>query len=115
MAALTPWLRVGAPRAYGGPKSSRSIAFDVFRAALEETYPGKAKAVEVIDFFGRDEALAHLCYACADMLTTCTRANSHRLADLTQLFASYLVEKYTNAAAQKPEFRGGLPIRQLRK
>jgi len=56
VAALTPWLRVGAPRAYGGPKSSRSIAFDVFRAALEETYPGKAKAVEVIDFFGRDEA-----------------------------------------------------------
>src|SRR4051812_36564912 len=91
------------------------LAVDVFIAALEASYPGTADQVEVIDFFGRDEALAHLCYACADMLTTRTRANSRRLADLTQFFASYLVEKYTDAAAKKPEFRGGLPIRQLRK
>src|SRR5258707_11931991 len=34
----------------------------------EAVYPGKADQVELIDFFGRDEALAHLCFACAEML-----------------------------------------------
>jgi hypothetical protein len=36
------------------------LAVDQFLAALEAVYPGKADEVEVIDFFGRDEALAHL-------------------------------------------------------
>jgi hypothetical protein len=38
---------------------------DPYLAALEAAYPGKADEAEVIDFFGRDEALAHLCFACA--------------------------------------------------
>ena len=91
------------------------LAVDVFRAALEDTYPGKAHTVEVIDFFGRDDAFAHLCQACADMLTARTRGHTRRVADLTQLFASYLVEKYTDAARERSEVRGGLPIRQLHK
>ena len=69
--------------------------------------------MEVIDFFGRDEAFTHLCFACADMLAARTRCNTRRIADLTRLFASYLVEKYTDAAGEKAEVRGGLPIRQL--
>ena len=69
----------------------------------------------MIDFFGRDEALAHLCFACAEMLSEGTPGKSKRVADLTQLLASFLVEKYTDAASEKPDFRGGLPIRQLRK
>lgn len=69
--------------------------------------------MEVIDFFGRDDAFAHLCQACADMLTARTRGNTRRVADITRLFASYLVEKYTDAAREKAEVRGGLPIRQL--
>ena len=91
------------------------LAVDLFRAALEETYPGKADTVEVIDFFGRDDAFAHLCRACADMLTARTRGQTRRVADLTRLFASYLVEKYTDAARERTEVRGGLPIRQLQK
>ena len=79
------------------------LAVDVFRAALEESYPGKAHTVEVIDFFGRDEAFAHLCQACADMLTARTRGNTRRVADLTRLFASYLVEQYTDAARERAE------------
>ena len=60
------------------------LAVDVFRAALEETYPGKADTVEVIDFFGRDDAFAHLCQACADMLTARTRGQTRRVVDLTR-------------------------------
>ena len=44
------------------------LAVDRYLAALHAAYSDKAKEVEVIDFFGRDEALAHLCFACAEML-----------------------------------------------
>ena len=91
------------------------VAVDQWLASLEAVYPGKADDVEVIDFFGRDEALAHLCFACAEMLSQRTHGMSKRVTDLTQLIASFLVEKYTDAATEKPDFRGGLPIRQLRK
>lgn len=91
------------------------LAVDQSLAALETVYPGKADEVEVIDFFGRDEALAHLCFACAEMLSARALGKSRRIADLTQLLASYLVENHTDAALEKPDFRGGLPIRQLRK
>jgi AraC family transcriptional regulator len=91
------------------------IAVDQFLAALEAVYPGKADQVEVLDFFGRDEALAHLCSVCAELLSARTPGKSRRIAALTQFFAVYLAEKYTAAAAEKPVFHGGLPIRQLRK
>ena len=91
------------------------LAVDQFLAALEAVYPGKADEVEVIDFFGRDEALAQLCFACAEMLSTQVPGKSERVTALTQLFAAYLVEKYTDAASERPEHRGGLPIGKLRK
>jgi AraC family transcriptional regulator len=91
------------------------LAVDQLLAALEAVYPGKADEVEVIDFFGRDEAFAHLCFACAEMLSMRAPGNLRRVSDLTALFATYLVEKYTDAASERPDFRGGLPIRQLRK
>jgi AraC family transcriptional regulator len=91
------------------------IAVEPFLAALEQAYPGKADQLEVNDFFGRDETLLHLCLACADMLRARTPGKSTRVTALTQLFAAHLAEKYTDAAAQNADFRGGLPIRQLRK
>ncbi len=91
------------------------VAVDHWLASLEAVYPGKGDEVDVIDFFGRDEALAYLCFACAEMLSAGTPGKSKRVADLTRLIASFLVEKYTAAASEKPDFRGGLPIRQLRK
>ena len=91
------------------------IAVDQFLAALEAAHPGKTEEVEVIDFFGHDEALAHLCFACAEMLAARTPGRSRRVADLAQLFASYLAEKYIAAAAEKPDFHSGLPIWRLRK
>ena len=91
------------------------LAVDAYRAALEAVHDSKADAVEMIDFFGRDEALAHLCFACAEMLSAPTPGTSRRVADLTHLLASFLVERYTAATSGKPDFRGGLPIRQLRK
>jgi len=91
------------------------LAVDRLLAALEAVYPGKADEVEVIDFFGRDEALADLCFVCAEMLAARTPGKSKRVADLTQLIASFLAEKYTDIASEKSAFRGGLPIRQLRK
>jgi AraC family transcriptional regulator len=91
------------------------LAVDQFLAALEAVYPGKVDEVEVIDFFGRDEALAHLCFACSEMLSTRVPGSSERVTALMHLFAAYLVEKYTDAASEKPEYRGGLPIGKLRK
>ena len=91
------------------------LAVDQFRTALEAVYPGKADAVEVTDFFGRDEALAQVCFACAEMLATRVPGASKRVAALVQLLAAYLAEKFTDAAAGKPDFGGGLPIWQLRK
>ena len=91
------------------------IAVDQFLAALEVEYPGTTDQVKVIDFSGRDEALAHLCFACAEMLSARTPGKCGRVADLTRLFATYLAEKYIAAAAEKADFHGGLPIWQLRK
>ena len=48
------------------------VAVDQWLASLEAVYPGKADEVEVIDFFGRDEGLAHLCFACAELLSART-------------------------------------------
>ncbi|QIF05490.1 AraC family transcriptional regulator [Roseimicrobium sp. ORNL1] len=91
------------------------VAVEPFLTALEAAHPGKTTEVEVVDFSGHDEALFHLCFACAEMLAAKTPGNSRHISDLTNLLASYLVEKYTNAAPEKTDFRGGLPIRQLRK
>ena len=91
------------------------LAVDQFLAALEAVYPGKTGQVDVVDFFGRDEALAHMCLVCAEMLSTGAPGKSTRVTALTQLLAAHLVEKYTDAASEKADFRGGLPIRQLRK
>ena len=91
------------------------IAVDQFLAALEAVHPGKSDKVEVIDFSGRDDALADLCFACAEMLSARTPGKCGRIADLTRLFATYLAEKYVAAAAEKPDFYSGLPIWRLRK
>lgn len=91
------------------------LAVDRYLAALLAAYSNRANEVEVIDFFGRDEALAHLCFACAEMLSQRVAGTSQRAAALIELFVRYVVEKYTNRATEKPEFHGGLPIRQLHK
>ena len=91
------------------------IAVAPFEAALDVVYPGSADQVEVIDFFGRDGALNHMCETCAELLNARVRGSSKVVADLTHLFATYLAEKYTAAAPGQREFRGGLPIRQLQK
>jgi AraC family transcriptional regulator len=91
------------------------VAVDRWLASLEAAYPDKADEVDVIDFFGRDEALACACFLCAEMLSARIPGKSRRVADLTRLIASFIVEKYTDIAAEKPDYRGGLPVRQLRK
>lgn len=91
------------------------LAVPQYLAALEAIYPGRADEVEVIDFFGRDEALAHLCFAAAELLTARAPGGSPRITALSQLFAAHLAEQYLDAASEKPDFRGGLPIWQLRK
>lgn len=82
------------------------------RASVSDANP---EQVEVIDFFGGDAALAHLCFACAAMLAERVPGKSERVACLTKVIASCLAEKYTNTATDKAESRGGLPIRQLRR
>ncbi len=84
-----------------------------YLAAVESAYPGRTHQVDVIDFFGRDEVLAHLCLACAEMLAARLPGDSRSVASLAQSLAAWLVEKYMNATVEKPDFRG-LPIRQIR-
>jgi AraC family transcriptional regulator len=91
------------------------IAVDRFLPALEEAYPGKSQQMEVKDFFGSDPALMHLCLVCAELLSAHTPGKTKRVENLTQLFASYVVEKYVEAATEKSDFHSGLPIWQLRK
>jgi hypothetical protein len=50
---------------------------------LKAVYADKADEVEEIDFAGRDEALAHQCYACAAMLAVRTLGSS-RLCEMKQ-------------------------------
>src|SRR5260370_23306047 len=78
-------------------------------------YQDKAGAVEVNDFFGRDETLAHLSFACAEMLSARTAGNSKRVAAFAHLLAIHIAEKYTKVASQSSGYRGGLPIARLRK
>src|SRR5258707_7196237 len=91
------------------------LGVDQCLAAVEVIYQGKASAVEVIDFFGRDETLAHLSFACAEMLSVRTAGNAKRVAAFAHLLTIYIAEKYTNVASQRPDYRGGLPIARLRK
>jgi AraC family transcriptional regulator len=91
------------------------LAVDQCLAVFEMVYQDKADAVEVTDFFGRDETLAHLSFACAEMLSARTAGNANRVAAFAHLLAIHIAEKYTNVASQRPDYRGGLPIARLRK
>jgi AraC family transcriptional regulator len=91
------------------------LAVDQFTAALETVYQDDVAAVEVSEFFGRDETLVHLSLACAELLSSGTAGNAKCVAAFAQLLAVYIAEKYTNVAAQRPDYRGGLPIGRLRK
>ena len=88
------------------------LAVDLFLAALELVYPGRADEVDVIDFFGRDEALAHLCFGCAEMLSARVPGKSPRVTALTQLFAAHLVESYTDATLRRPDYRNREDLRK---
>ena len=91
------------------------LGVDQCLAAFQMVYQDKAGAVEVTEFFGRDETLAHLSFACAEMLSARAPGNSKRVAAFAQLLAIYVAEKYTNITPEKPDYHGGLPIARLRK
>lgn len=91
------------------------LGVDQCLAAFEQVYQDKAGAVEVTEFFGRDEMLGHLSLACADMLSARIPGNSKRVAAFAHLLAIYIAEKYTNIASERPDYHGGLPIAWLRK
>ena len=91
------------------------IAVDHFLVALKEVHGTNADKAEMIDFFGRDAALADFCFACAELLDARTAGTSKCIADLAKLLATYLAERYTTIASRPSEARGGLPIWQLRK
>ncbi len=91
------------------------LAVEQCLAAFEMVYQDKASDVEVIEFFGRDETLAHLSSACAEMLSAGTAGDSKRVSAIAHLLAIHIAERYTNIASQKPDHRGGLPIARLRK
>jgi AraC family transcriptional regulator len=91
------------------------LAVDHVLAAFETVYQDKANAADIIEFFGRDETLTHLVFACAEMLATRTAGNSKRVAAIAQLLAIHIAERHTNVAARQPDYRGGLRIARLRK
>jgi AraC family transcriptional regulator len=91
------------------------LGVDQCLAAFEMVYQDKAGAVEVIDFFGQDQTLAHLSFACVEMLSAGIAGNAKRVAAFAHLLAIHIAEKYTNVALQRSDYRGGLPIARLRK
>jgi hypothetical protein len=50
------------------------LAVDQYIAAVKRVHQEEPSAIEVIDFYGLDETLAHLSFACAEMLSAQTRA-----------------------------------------
>lgn len=91
------------------------IAVEPFLTALEAKYPGRTDQVDVLDFFGNDPVLWHIGLVCSEMLFCKTPGKSPRVAALTQLFATHLVEIYTTIGTGEAKYQGGLPIRQLRR
>ena len=91
------------------------LAVDQYLSALEAAYPGRTHEVDVIDYFGKDEVMEHLCFVCAGMLEDRVPGDAACVGPLLKLVSSWLVGKYTDAAIRKPDLQGGLPIRQLRK
>src|SRR4029077_21175386 len=54
------------------------LAGDQYIAAVKRVHQEEPSAIEVIDFYGRDETLAHLSFACAEMLAAQTPGDSKR-------------------------------------
>ena len=54
------------------------LAVDQYIAAVKRVHQEEPSAIEVIDFYGRDETLAHLSFACAEMLSPQTPGDSKR-------------------------------------
>lgn len=77
------------------------LALDQCRAVFETVYRDMATAVEVIEFFGQDETLAHLIFAGAKMLSTRTAGSSQSVAAIARLLAIHVAEKYTNFTSPK--------------
>ena len=50
-----------------------------------------------------------------DPASDLSAGNSWRVSAFAQLLAIYIAENYRNIAAQRPDYRGGLPIARLRK
>ncbi|MEK7949538.1 AraC family transcriptional regulator [Luteolibacter soli] len=91
------------------------FAVDRFLSVLDQLFPGKREEIEVIDFFGRDEVATPLFHALAGMLEQRVPGSSPRVSAIGALMTAHLLEKYTHAAAAKPDYLGGLPIGKLRK
>jgi AraC family transcriptional regulator len=68
------------------------LGVDQCLAAFQIVYQDKAGAVVVTEFFDRDETLAHLSFACAEMVSARTPGNSKRVAAFAQLLAIYIAE-----------------------
>ena len=66
------------------------LAVDQCLAAFEMVYHDKAGAVEVTDFYGRDETLVYLSFACAEMLSARTAGNAKRVAAFAHLLAIHV-------------------------
>jgi hypothetical protein len=79
------------------------LAAEQCRSAFELVYKERATSAEVIKFFGRDETLANLCFACVKMLSAQTPGTSNRVDAIGDLLAIHIAEKYTNLASQNVE------------
>ena len=103
------------------PRSSHPGAIDVLRPRGLGGIPGERLRSGVGE--AAVEARRHL--SLAQRLPTNWTGNrrsgrrvpgkSERVTALMHLFAAHLVERYTDVASEKPEFRGGLQIGKLRR
>ncbi|MEZ5385916.1 MAG: AraC family transcriptional regulator [Prosthecobacter sp.] len=88
---------------------------DQFLATLDEVFPGKHDEIQVTDYFGHDDVAWPLFLALGEMLKERVPGSSRQVAVLGRLLTVRMLEKYTDIAAEKPDYHGGLPIAKLRK
>jgi hypothetical protein len=79
------------------------LGLDQCRAAFETVYRDKASAVELIEFFGQDETLAHLSFACVKILSARNAGSSQRVAAIARLLISSLF-RLTSSLAPPAKF-----------
>jgi hypothetical protein len=75
------------------------LAVDQCLAAFEMVYHDKAGALEVADFYGRDETLAHLSFTCASLTLLLPQTSGRKPKQKICVICGFFFRKNATGAA----------------